>query len=122
LVTIATVGLNPSHPATITFTQCGVVSNSTTSATWSDWADAGSTLSIDSAVDSGAWFTTDTTFWTVDSPMSATVNYQHLQVIPTIPPPAQGGLSAGVIAGIAVGACAVVVGIYFAVRKWVWKR
>jgi hypothetical protein len=112
LVTIATVGLNPSHPATITFTQYGVVSNSTTSATWSDWADAGSTLSISSAVDSGAWFTTDTTSWTVNSPISATVNYQH----------AQEGLSTGVIAGIAVGGCAVVVGIYFALRKWVWKK
>jgi hypothetical protein len=118
-VTITTTGLNPSHPATITFTQYGGINNSTTSASWGDWADAGSALSISSSVDSGEWSTTDTTSWTVDSPISVTVNYQHQQAIPL---PAQGGLPAGVIAGIAVGSCAVVVGIYFAVKKWVWKR
>jgi len=31
-------------------------------------------------------------------------------------------LPAGVIAGIAVGACAAAVGIFFALRRWVWKR
>ena len=31
-------------------------------------------------------------------------------------------LPPGVIAGIAVGACAAAVGIFFALRKWVWKR
>jgi len=32
------------------------------------------------------------------------------------------GLSAAVIAGIAVGSCAAAAGIFFAIRKWVWKR
>jgi hypothetical protein len=31
-------------------------------------------------------------------------------------------LTAGVIAGIAVGACAAAVGIFFALRRWGWKR
>jgi hypothetical protein len=31
-------------------------------------------------------------------------------------------LPPGVIAGIAVGACAAVVGIFLALRKWLWKR
>jgi len=35
---------------------------------------------------------------------------------------AEGGLSAGAIAGIAVGSCAAAAGIFFAIRKWVWKK
>jgi hypothetical protein len=117
-VTITTTGLNPSHPATIAFTQYGVVSNSATSATWSDWADAGSAVSISGSVYNGEWSTGDTTSWIINSPISATVNYhQHVTLSP-----GQEGLSGGAIAGIVVGSCAAAVGIYLAVKKWVWKR
>jgi hypothetical protein len=34
----------------------------------------------------------------------------------------EGGPSWAVIAGIAVGSVAVAVGIFFAIRKWVWKK
>jgi hypothetical protein len=37
-------------------------------------------------------------------------------------PATGGGLSGGAIAGIAVGSCAGAAAIYFAIRKWVWKR
>ena len=102
LVTIATTGLSPAHPATITFVQYGTTNNPTTSATWSDWADAGSTLSIENSVEGGwfDWSTGDTTSWTVDSAISATVNYQRSYLMLYI--------IAGVGGAVVIGAAVVV--------------
>ncbi len=79
-VTIATTGLDPSHPATITFMQYGAINDSTTSTTWNDWVDSGSTLSISSSVEgdwTGDWSTGDAISWTVNSAISAIDNYHR---------------------------------------------
>ncbi len=79
-------GLIPSHTATITVVQGGTAINPTTNATWSDWADAGSTLSTDETLTVSArerYHTVDTVSWTVDSALRVTVNYTH-QYMPMI--------------------------------------
>jgi hypothetical protein len=81
LADIAISGLSPSYPTTITVVQHGVTNNPTTSGAWSDWADADSSLSLESAV-SGGWFgekwkTGDTTSWVMDSSLSTTVSYHR---------------------------------------------
>jgi hypothetical protein len=82
-VIIATKGLNSAHPATIIVMQHGAINNPTTYATWSDWTDAGSALSISNRMEGGwigDWSTDDTTSWTVDSTISAAVGYHRSYV------------------------------------------
>jgi hypothetical protein len=120
LAIISIKGLELSYPATITFVQYGITESTTTSAIWSDWVDADSTLSIDSSVGNGKWSTKDTTSWTVNSSISATVNYQ--QATQPSPEGQEGGLPIAAIVGIAVGGCALIAAIYFAMKKWVLKK
>ncbi|MHA2065506.1 MAG: hypothetical protein ACXABY_14120, partial [Candidatus Thorarchaeota archaeon] len=78
--TITAIGLVSAHPATVTFVQYGSTSNPTTHATWADWADDSSTLSIDdTVVVSGTerYSTIDTTSWIVSSAVESTVEYYH---------------------------------------------
>ena len=78
--TITAIGLVSVHPATITFVQYGSTSNPTTHATWSDWTDDSSTLTIvDTVVVSGTerYSTIDTTLWIMSSSMASTVEYYH---------------------------------------------
>jgi len=42
--------------------------------------------------------------------------------ISSVPAPTTKGLSAGAVAGIVAGSCAAAIAIYFAIRKWLWKR
>jgi len=86
LVTITTIGLDATFPATISVVQHGSTNNPTTSASWSDWADASSTLGIEDTVTVSArerYHTTDAVSWTVNSALSLTVNYIH-QYMPIV--------------------------------------
>jgi len=86
LVTIATTGLIPAYPATISVSQYGIVNNPTTSTSWSDWADAASTLGIEDTVTVSVrerYHTTDVVSWTVNSAVFSTVYYIH-QYMPVV--------------------------------------
>jgi hypothetical protein len=75
---ISTQGLDLAFPATITFTQIGQSGSSFTTNSWSDWCDAGTTITIDENVsgeEGERWFTRNTTVWTVNSPLTANVGY-----------------------------------------------
>lgn len=83
LVSIDINGLKESHPATVTFLQDTRTNNLPISERWSNWVNAGSTLTIDKSVEGGwigDWSAKDTTDWTVDSPISASVRYQRSYV------------------------------------------
>jgi parallel beta-helix repeat protein len=83
---LTVTGLIPTHTATITAVQGGTAISPTTYTTWSDWADAGSTLSTDETLTVSArerYHTVDTVSWTVDSALHVTVNYTH-QYMPMI--------------------------------------
>ncbi len=76
--TIATSGLGIAFPAIISYTQLGQSNNSSTSVSWSDWCDAGATLTIDRLIvgeEGQRWLTHSATSWTVTSPLNVTVNY-----------------------------------------------
>jgi len=76
--TIETQGLTPAYPAMVHFTQFGGSKTSSASDSWSDWCDTGSTLTIGSPVngeEGQRWLTYDTASWTVNSALTATVNY-----------------------------------------------
>lgn len=77
-VTIETQGLGLAYPATVNFTQLGVSKTSFTSDSWSNWGDSGSALTIGAYVggeEGQRWFTYNATSWTVNSALTATVNY-----------------------------------------------
>ncbi|MCX5998790.1 MAG: hypothetical protein NTU41_04160, partial [Chloroflexi bacterium] len=83
--TVAVTGLNLSHPTTVTFVQYETTNSLTASDQWSDWVDAGSTLTVDKWVAGGwigNWSTKDTTSWVADSEIAATVIYgrSHIAV------------------------------------------
>jgi len=108
-VTITPSGLDPSHAVTITVVQNGATNNATTFASWSDWADVGSTLSISSSVGGGwigDWSTGDTTSWTVNSAISATVGYQRSYTGIYI-----------LVGGVVVGATGVSIGVFITTRR-----
>ena len=81
--TITTSGLPATATATVSYVQNGVAK--TEPGIWdgnsfSDWCDAGSTVSIENPVMvSGGerYYSTDTTSWTVSSAFSAAVSYDH---------------------------------------------
>lgn len=76
--TIATQGLKAAYPAMVSFTQLEISETSFTSASWADWCDFGSTLTIDLHVEGRKgerWLTRNATSWTVSSAFTATVNY-----------------------------------------------
>jgi hypothetical protein len=101
-------GLASLRPTTITFTRNGATNSLTASDTWTDWADAGSTLSVTKSIEGGwigDWSTGDTTDWTVDSPISASIRYHRSYV----------GLYV-LIGGLLVGATIIGVGIFFLLR------
>jgi hypothetical protein len=101
-------GLASLRPTTITFTRNGATNSLTASDTWTDWADAGSTLSVTKSVEGGwigDWSTRDTTDWTVDSPISGSIRYHRSYV----------GLYV-LIGALLVGATIIGVGIFFLLR------
>ena len=80
LATIATTGINSSHPTAVTFVQYEATNSLTVSDQWSDWVDAGSTLSIARSAEGGwigDWSAQNTTTWVADSEIAATVNYSR---------------------------------------------
>jgi hypothetical protein len=101
-------GLTPVRPTTITFTRNGATNSLTAIDTWTDWADAGSTLSVTKSVEGGwigDWSTGDTTDWTVDSPISASIRYHRSYV----------GLYV-LIGGLLAGVTMIGFGIFFLLR------
>jgi hypothetical protein len=76
---ITVIGLPSSHPAEITVVQGGVTNNPRTPDSWSDWADADSTLSVSGTVtvvvDEERYYTSSIVSWTVSSAFSKTVTY-----------------------------------------------
>jgi hypothetical protein len=108
LATIATNGINPSHPTVVTSVKYQVTNSMAVSDGWSDWVDAGSTLSIAKAVEgdwTGDWSTKNATGWVADSEIAATVNYSrsHIGIY----------ILAGSLAGIAMAG----VGILLLLRR-----
>lgn len=85
--TIATSGLPASAIATVSYVQNGVTKTKTgiwDGNSFSDWCDAGSTVSITNLVivSSGErYYSTDTTSWIVSSAFSATVFYRHQFIV-----------------------------------------
>jgi len=80
---VGITGLASPRPTTITFTRNGATNSLTASDTWTDWADAGSTLSITKSVEGGwigDWSTGDITDWAVDSPISTSIRYHRSYV------------------------------------------
>jgi hypothetical protein len=78
--TIISNGLSSEYPATINFTHHGIISNSTTFISWSNWSDASTGLYITGMIrisERERFSTLDTISWTLDSPFSVTVNYIH---------------------------------------------
>ena len=76
----AITGLDSSHPTTITFTKDGRTSSLTAFDSWTDWADAGSTVSVAKSVEGGwigDWSTGDVTEWTVVAPASDPIHYSR---------------------------------------------
>lgn len=74
------VGLDSSHPTTITFTRDGVTSSLTAFDSWTEWADVGSTVVVAKSVEGGwigDWSTGDVTEWAVVSPASDPIRYQR---------------------------------------------
>jgi hypothetical protein len=101
-------GLTSLRPTTITFTRDGATNSLTAIDTWTDWADAGSTLSVTKSVEGGwigDWSTGDTTDWTVDSPISASIRYHRSYV----------GLYV-LIGGLLAGVTMIGFGIFFLLR------
>jgi bacillolysin len=101
-------GLTSVRPTTITFTRNGATNSLTAIDTWTDWADAGSTLSVTKSVEGGwigDWSTGDTTDWTVDSPISASIRYHRSYV----------GLYV-LIGGLLAGVTMIGFGIFFLLR------
>ena len=75
---IVVEGLSLAFPATITLTQAEQSVSAFSDASWSDWCDAGTVLTISRYVNGGEgerWLTRDITSWTVNSPFSANVDY-----------------------------------------------
>lgn len=78
LATINTSGLAATFPASVNFTQSGVSQTTSTYGSWTDWGDSGSALTVNSQVNGEAgqrWITYNTTYWTVNSTLTAAVNY-----------------------------------------------
>ncbi len=79
--TVTTRGLTQSHPATVEVKQFGVWNYQTTSGTWSDWADAGTalTLSLEATNSSSTerWHTYETRSWITVPAFSASITYIH---------------------------------------------
>ncbi len=79
-VTVVPTGLDAAHPATISVVQCGTTNNQSVSASWSEWADVSSTLSISNLVTVSSaerYSTTDTSSWTVGSALTISLDYTH---------------------------------------------
>jgi hypothetical protein len=77
-ITLETKGLGLAFPVPIAFTQTGQFRNILMSYSWSDWCDAGTILVMSKYVngeEGERWFTRNATSWTVNSPLSAAVDY-----------------------------------------------
>jgi hypothetical protein len=108
LASIDINGLKGSHSATVTFVQDVQTNSLPVSDKWSNWVNAGSTLTIDKSVEGGwigDWSTGATTDWTVDSPISASIRYHRSYV----------GLYL-LIGALLVGATIIGAGIFFLLR------
>jgi hypothetical protein len=85
-VEISTTGLDAAYSSTISVVQHGSVCNPATSATWSDWADASSALSISETISvsiTERFHTIDSTTWVINSALTVNVSYYH-QYKPTL--------------------------------------
>jgi hypothetical protein len=75
---IETHGLRSAYPATVNFIQLGMPRTFSTSDSWNNWCDSGSTLAINSYVigeEGQRWFTSNINSWAVNAALTATVNY-----------------------------------------------